>query len=212
MIKDMKENNGDMSDLDLLKTYRELIKLSSSDDSDIDKFRYSLTFNSVKERQGVTKTLIGEVLDLQEITVKGTDSFQWDGNQIDDLVAINVNSCFLGNKKSQSLERVNKSGRRELRISVCVNSVCITDENKVYLTDKLHKCIAHLSPSGSISTIFRTDPLEHLGIYQTMDGDLLVTLIDTETERYFRDSHSRRLLRRMTVSYTHLTLPTICSV
>ena len=57
MIKDMKENNGDMSDLDLLKTYRELIKLSSSDDSDIDKFRYSLTFSTVKERQGVIKTL-----------------------------------------------------------------------------------------------------------------------------------------------------------
>ena len=200
MIKDMKENNGDMSDLDLLKTYRELIKLSSSDDSDIDKFRYSLTFSTVKERQGVIKTLIGEVLDLHEITFKETGSFQWDGNQIDDLVAINVDSCFLGNKKSQSLERVNESGRRELRISVCVNSVSITDENKVYLTDKLHKCIAHLSSSGSIYTISRTDPLEPLEIYQTMEGDLLVTLIDTETERYFRDSHSRRLLRRMTTA------------
>ena len=161
-----------------------------------------MTFNDVKERQGVIQTLIGEVLDLHEITIKEKGSFQWDGNQIDDLhvVAINVDSCFLGNKKSQSLERVNKSGRRELRISVCVNSVCITDKNKVYLTDKLHKCIAHLSSSGSIYTISRTDPLEPLGIYQTLEGDLLVTLIDTETERYFRDSHSRRLLRRMTTA------------
>ena len=200
MIKDMKENNSDMSDLDLLKTYRELIKLSSSDDSDIDKCRYSLTFNAVKERQGVIKTLIGEVLDLQEITLKETGSFQWGGNQIDDLVAINVDSCFLGNRKSQSLERVNKSGRRELRFSLCVNSVFVTDKNKVYLTDKLHKCIAHLSPSDSISTIFRTDPLEPLGIYQTMDGDLLVTLIDNETERYFPNSHGRCLLRRMTTA------------
>ena len=62
------------------------------------------------------------------------------------------------------------------------------------------KCISCPSPTGSVSTQFRTDSLLPLGICQTLDRDLLVTLIDTDTDIYEPSSHSRRLVRHVTLT------------
>ncbi|XP_062613118.1 uncharacterized protein LOC134274892 [Saccostrea cucullata] len=57
-----------------------------------------------------------------------------------------------------------------------------------------------LSPSGSVSTDISTDPLEPLGICQSVDGGLLVTLRDYVTHSYKLESHSRCLVRHITVT------------
>ena len=48
--------------------------------------------------------------------------------------------------------------------------------------------------------LFSTDPLGPWGICQTKDGGLLVTLEDTETDIYQPKSHSRRLVRHVTLT------------
>ena len=54
--------------------------------------------------------------------------------------------------------------------------VCVTDDNGVYFSSCENKSISSLSPSRLVSTLFSTVPFIPLGIWQTVDGDLLVTL------------------------------------
>lgn len=74
----------------------------------------------------------------------------------------------------------------------------------MYITDPENKFIKFdtLSTSGSVSTSFTvsTDPLTPVGICKSKEGELLVTLSDIETETYQPDSHSRRLVRHVTMS------------
>ena len=78
--------------------------------------------------------------------------------------------------------------------------MCVTDNNDVYVSDWKNRSISRLSPSGSVSPVFSTAPLEPMGICQTMDGGLLVTLGDTVSDPYQPNSDSRRLMRHMTLA------------
>ncbi|XP_061185005.1 uncharacterized protein LOC133193021 [Saccostrea echinata] len=80
------------------------------------------------------------------------------------------------------------------------DDMCVTDNDDVYFTDIRHKSISCLSPSGSVSTVINTDPLVPLGICQPVDSGLLVTWIDKESDVYKLESHSRRLVRHITVT------------
>nr|XP_022322690.1 transcription intermediary factor 1-alpha-like [Crassostrea virginica] len=73
-------------------------------------------------------------------------------------------------------------------------------QNIDYEKITLNNSISCLSPSGSVSIPFSTDPLAPDGICQTQDGGLLVTLEDTETDIYQPKSHSRRLVRHVTLT------------
>ncbi|XP_062622125.1 uncharacterized protein LOC134283638 [Saccostrea cucullata] len=55
------------------------------------------------------------------------------------------------------------------------------------------------SPPEPISTVISTDPQGPLGICQSVDGGLLVTLRDNESDPYNLDTRSRRLLRQITM-------------
>uniref|UniRef100_A0A8W8IJK5 ceramidase n=1 Tax=Magallana gigas TaxID=29159 RepID=A0A8W8IJK5_MAGGI len=74
------------------------------------------------------------------------------------------------------------------------------NEGDVYATDFDNDCVLGLSPSGSISTLFRTAPLVAVGICPSTKGGLMVTLVDDESERYQPDSSSRRLVRHVTLT------------
>ncbi|XP_062575304.1 uncharacterized protein LOC134237216 [Saccostrea cucullata] len=78
--------------------------------------------------------------------------------------------------------------------------MCVTDTGEVYFTDFCNKSISCLSPSGSVSTVISTDPLEPAGISHSVDGGLLVTLRDEEPNPYKLEPHSRRLVRHITVT------------
>ncbi|XP_061178364.1 protein wech-like [Saccostrea echinata] len=78
--------------------------------------------------------------------------------------------------------------------------MCVSDTGDAYFTDFNNNSISCLSPSGSVSTVISTDPLAPAGICQSVDGGLLITLIDDESDRYKLESHSRRLVRHITVT------------
>ncbi|XP_062615093.1 uncharacterized protein LOC134276817 [Saccostrea cucullata] len=69
-----------------------------------------------------------------------------------------------------------------------------------YVVRGVKKSISCLSPSGSVSTVISTDPLLPDGICQSVDGGLLVTLMGKESDRYKIVSHSRRLMRHITMT------------
>ena len=78
-------------------------------------------------------------------------------------------------------------------------SVCVTDNNDVYVSDVNNSSISRLSPSGSVSPVFSTAPLKPVGICQTKDVGLLITLRDTESDTYQPNSDSQRLVRHVTL-------------
>ena len=78
--------------------------------------------------------------------------------------------------------------------------IFVTDENEICFTSREDKYISCLSPSDSESIVFSSDPLGPWGICQTKDGGLLVTLEDTETDIYQLKSHSRLLVRHVTLT------------
>lgn len=78
--------------------------------------------------------------------------------------------------------------------------MCVTDNGDVYATELEKYSIVRLSPSDVVSIVLSTDPLEPVGICQSTEGELLVTLNDTESEKYQLDSHNKRLVRHVTLT------------
>ena len=74
------------------------------------------------------------------------------------------------------------------------------DNNNVYVSDVNNRSICRLSPSGSVSPVFSTAPMQPMGIFQTKDVGLLITLWDTKSVYYQPNSDSRRLLRHVTLN------------
>ncbi|XP_078312058.1 uncharacterized protein LOC111137468 [Crassostrea virginica] len=199
-VKSLTENISTMTDIILLKTHRELMKLLLAERISIEMSGFLLRYESGHINEAVLESMMGQTFDVEQITATETDSFQWSNNPISGLEAMNEDTCFLRNTKLPYFVRVNKSGKKEERISVDVNDVCITDNNDVYFTDRKNKSISRLSPSGLVSPVFSTDPLQPIGICQTMDGGLLITLGDNESNLYQPNSDSRRLVRHVTLT------------
>ncbi|XP_062602919.1 uncharacterized protein LOC134264673 [Saccostrea cucullata] len=73
-------------------------------------------------------------------------------------------------------------------------------EDQCYIGDIKSPYIEQVNKNGSVSTVVGTDPLLPLGICQSVDGGLLVTLRDEESDDYKLESNSRRLMRHITVT------------
>nr|XP_022336251.1 uncharacterized protein LOC111132719 [Crassostrea virginica] len=202
LVKSMKENGITMTDINLIKTHRELTKLTSTEVEYKQKPDFLLRHEGGDINEAVLESMTGQTFDAEQITVTETDSFQSDEEQIIVLEAMNEETCLLADDESPCVKQFNKSGKKEKQFSIDVNDVCITENNQVYFTDADNKSIFRLSPAGSVSTVpvFSTDPLEPLGICQTMGRDLLVTLIENETDSYQPDPDSRRLVRHVTLT------------
>ena len=113
---------------------------------------------------------------------------------------MNEDRCLLTNTTFQNVVQLNKSGKKEKQFSVCV-----TDNNDVYVSDVNNSSISRLSPSGSVSPVFSTAPLKPVGICQTKDVGLLITLRDTESDTYQPNSDSQRLVRHVTLVFFFFT-------
>ena len=199
-VKSLKENSGTMTDIILLKTHRELTKLLVTDSNSIEKSGFLFRYESGEINEAVLESMMGQTFDAEQITVTETDSFQWSGKPIVVLAGMTEDNRLLKDYESPYVVQVNKSGKKEKKINVNINDVCITDNNEVYVTDDKNKSISRLSPSGSVSPVFSTDPLVPVAICQTMDGGLLITLRDIESNLYQPNSESRRLVRHVTLT------------
>nr|XP_022336255.1 uncharacterized protein LOC111132723 [Crassostrea virginica] len=201
-VKSLKENSGAMTDIILLKTHRELMKLLLADTNSIEKYGFLLRHEGGNINEAVLESMMGQTFDAEQITATETDSFQWSDKPIVVIEAMNEDTCLLAGNESPFVAQVNKSGKKEKQFSIDVNDVCVTDNNEVYVTDEKNKSISRLSLSGSVSPVFSTDPLVPIEICQTKDGGLLVTLKDTESDIhvYKPNSDSRRLVRHVTLT------------
>ena len=200
-VKSLKENSGAMTDIILLKTHRELTKLLSTDVNSIEKSEFLLRYEIGEINEAVLESMMGQTFDAEQITVTETDSFHWSDKPIEVLEAMNEDTCLLAaDYDPPYVVQFNKRGKKEKQFRIDVNDFCVTDNNKMYVTDLKNTSISRLSPSGSVSPVFSTDPLMPVGICQTMEGGLLVTLIDIESDPYQLNSDSRRLLRHVTLT------------
>ena len=183
-IKSMKENSSTMTNIILIKAHRELTKVLSTQGNVAQKSGFLLRHECGDINEAVLESMMGQTFDAEQITVTETDSFQWSDKPIVVLEAMNENTCLIKQFETPGVAQLNKSGKKEKQFSVDVKDVCVTDNNDVYVTDEKNKSISRLSPSGSVSPVFSTDPMTPGGICQTKDGGLLVTLIDTESDLY----------------------------
>ncbi|XP_078312771.1 uncharacterized protein LOC144619217 [Crassostrea virginica] len=198
-VKSLKETYNEMPDIVFMKTHNELTSLISTDDNDLEKSLFSMKYEIEDFNDAVLLSIMGHI-DREQIIVTETNSFQWGNEQIEVLKAIDDDTCLMRNTIGSSyIEQVGKSGKKEKQFSVNINDVCIAVNDEMYVTDGENKSISRLSASGILSSIVSTDPLEPVGICQTIGGDLLVTLTDNESDPYKLRDGNRRLLRRVTV-------------
>ncbi|XP_078310572.1 uncharacterized protein LOC144618444 [Crassostrea virginica] len=197
-IKSMKENGSSMTDIILIKTHRELTKLLSTEVDYEEKSDFLSKHEDGKIIETVLESIMGRTFDAEKFSER--DSFQWSDQNVAILEAINEDTCLIKDDKKSTVEQINKSGKKEKQFSVDVNDVCVTDNNEVYVTDLKNKSISRLSPSGSVSAVFSTDPLLPMGICQTKDGGLLVTLNYKKSNPYQPNSDCRHLVRHVTVT------------
>ncbi|XP_062581496.1 uncharacterized protein LOC134243279 [Saccostrea cucullata] len=200
MVKFMEKNNSTMSDYGFIDNQRELTKMLSGPDVDITDSKHSVRYVKGEISAKVMENMIGETLDLDDFRLTETNSFKYVDKVIVKLRALCEDQCYIGDKKSPYFEHVNKEGERKHKYDIAANDMCVTDTRDVYFTDFNKKSIRCLSPSGSVSTVISTDPLLPLGICQSVDGGLLVTLRDYESDYFKLESHSRRMVRHITVT------------
>ena len=200
-VKSMKENGSTMTDIILIKTHRELTKLISTDEVEYkQKSDFLLRHEGGDINEAVLESIMGQTFDAEQITVTETDSFQWSDKPILVSKAMNEDTCLIRQFDFPCVAQINKSGKKEKQFSVDVTDVCVTDNNDVYVTGLKNKSISRLSPSGSVSPVFSTDPLVPGAICQTKDGGLLVTLVDKKSNLLKPNSDSRRLVRNTTLT------------
>ncbi|XP_062599812.1 uncharacterized protein LOC134261384 [Saccostrea cucullata] len=180
-LKFMENNKSTMSDYGFIDNHKELSKLLSGVNLDFDmkSCEHSMRYSKGDISDEVLENMIGKTLDLDETSLTETSSFKY---------------------ASDNIEQINKEGEIKHRYNIAAYDMCVIDTGDVYFTNYSNKSISCMSPSGSVSTVISMDPLALVGICQSVDGGLLVTLRDEESERYKSESHSRRLVRHITMT------------
>ncbi|XP_052683464.1 uncharacterized protein LOC128163835 [Crassostrea angulata] len=203
-IKDLMEfledKHGTMSDYSLIDNLRDLTNLVSNTDSDIERGDHSVRYRGGDISEGSLDSIMGQTFDLDDFRVTETHSFRYGDECLDVLEAIDEGTCLVRDRKSKCFERMNIRNKKKEQSIICGDAVCVTDKGGVYVTDYKNKSIVRLSPLGLSSTVFSTAPLAPLGICQSTEGGLLVTLVDYDTKKFHPDSKSRLLVIHVTLT------------
>lgn len=149
-----------MSDYILIDNLRDLSNLISNKDRDIKKENHSVRYRRGDISEGLLESMMGQTLDFDDISVNEIDSFQFEDKCLDVLEAIDKDTSLFVNVESKYFERINIRNKKKEKFDITVNDVCVADNGDGYATDGENNSIVRLSPSGSRSTVFRTDPLE----------------------------------------------------
>ncbi|XP_062609423.1 uncharacterized protein LOC134271193 [Saccostrea cucullata] len=199
-VEFMEENNTTMSDYSLIDNYRELRKMLSELEVHMTNCEYSVRFVRGDIKEDLLESLFGRTLDLENIGATKIKSFEYGDEEIIVLKAYSEDQCYVKEVNSEYTEIVSKEGNKKKKFSITPFEMCVTNTGDIYFTDDSNKSISCLLPSGSVSTVISTDPLIPVGICQSVVGGLLVTLRDYESDDYKLKSHSRRLVRYITVT------------
>ncbi|XP_062620367.1 uncharacterized protein LOC134281946 [Saccostrea cucullata] len=202
MVEFLKKNNSTMSDYSLIDNHRELTKLLSELEIQTANREHSVRFIRGEINNNLPESLVGYTLDLDDMGVTEIDSFQLGDKEIpvSVLETISEDQCYVLDKSKCVKVKLGPTKKKNVNITVNANDICLTANSYVYFTDSSNKTIRFRSSSGSFSTVNNKDPLEPLGICQSVDGRLLVTFKDNESDPYKLESHSRRLVRHITLT------------
>jgi hypothetical protein len=141
------------------------------------------------------------VFDVEGIHVTETHSFQWEDKPIVIMSGSSESEIYIKSVHPEYVERINKQGEKIHRYNATTWGICVTDTGDVYFTDNENGNISCLDPSGSVSTIFSTQPMIPSGICQSGDGGLLVTMGDNKSDLLYQlDPDTKRLVRHMTLT------------
>ncbi|XP_062602212.1 uncharacterized protein LOC134263865 [Saccostrea cucullata] len=201
-VEFMEKNNNTMSDYSLIDNHIELTKMLSELEVHMTNCEHSVRFTRGEINDNLLESMIGKTWSLDDAVLMQKNSFQHGENVIYSMETFREDQCYIHAYQSKYIEKVNQQGTKELKLNFISGDMCVTDNGDVYFTDPSNNTISCLSPSGSVSTVVNTDPigLGPLGICQSVDGGLLVTLIDLKSDQIKLESHSRRLVRHITVT------------
>ncbi|XP_062586628.1 uncharacterized protein LOC134248197 [Saccostrea cucullata] len=194
-VQFMEDNNNTMSDYGLLDNHRDLTKLLSGLNVNIEDCKHSVRYIKEEISEEVLGNMIGQTLDIDKISLTGRSVFKYGDKMIDLLRAFCEDQCYIRQLESDCIEQVNKEGEKKNAYSFSPSDMCITDIDEVYCTDSSNHTISCLSPSGSLSTVISTDPQVPIGICPSVHSGLLVTFIDHELE-----SQSKSVVKHLTVT------------
>ncbi|XP_061179500.1 uncharacterized protein LOC133188133 [Saccostrea echinata] len=196
----MEKHYSIMSDPRLIDNHRELTKMLCELQVHMTNCEHSVRFIRGEIKDDLLEFLVGKTLDLNDINVTQKNLFHYGDKAIPMLETYSEDRCYIKVYESKYTEKVNQQGTKEHEFSIIPHDMCVTDNGDVYFTDVIEKSISCLSPTGSVSEVIGTVPLEPEGICKSVDGGLLVTLTDNVSDLYKLDSHSRRLVRHITVT------------
>ncbi|XP_061184997.1 uncharacterized protein LOC133193012 [Saccostrea echinata] len=199
-VEFMEENNSTMSDYSLIDNHIELTKMLSELEVHMTNCQHSVRFTRGEINDVLLESLFVKCLDLNDINLTRINSFQYADNLKLILETLSEDQCYVKYYESEYTEVVDKQGSKHRKFTITPSDISVNDNSNVYFTDSSNKSIRCLSPSGSVSTIISTDPLVPGGICQPVDSGLLVTLRDKESDAYNLESHSRRLVRHITLT------------
>ncbi|XP_062577199.1 uncharacterized protein LOC134239062 [Saccostrea cucullata] len=200
MVKFMEDNNSTMSDYGVIDNYMELTQMLSDQDANFNNFNSPLRYVKGEISDEMMENMVGKTLDLFDINLTEKSSFIHGDQVIVVISASCEDQCYIREGKSSYTEQVTKGGKKKHKYKVASNDMCVTDTGDIYFTDFSNNSISSVSPSGSVSIVVSLDPLEPIGICQSVDGGLLVTLKDKKSDRFKLAPHSRRLVRQVTMT------------
>lgn len=162
-----------MSYYSLIDNIRDLTNLRSEYVFHIEDYTVRYRAWSISEES--LKTMLGQTVDLDDITVTETNSSKYGNECLTALEAISEDTCFLCDVESDYLQQINIRNKNKEKlhsiaqfnvrnkkgriIAINVNDVCLTDNGDVYATDYKIKSITRLASTDSVCTKFSTHPL-----------------------------------------------------
>ncbi|XP_062609426.1 uncharacterized protein LOC134271196, partial [Saccostrea cucullata] len=199
-VKFMEDNNVTMSDYSLIDNHRELTQLQPTLDVDLNDCKHSVRYSKGEINDEVLHSLSGKTLYLNDISLTEENSFNYGDRRITLLRASNEDESYIRQSESICTEYINTKSAIKDEFKISPSDMCVTKSRDVYFNDFKNKTISSLSPSGAISIVISTDLLEACGICESLAGGLLVTLSDIKSNYFQLESHSRRLLRHITLT------------
>lgn len=106
LVKFLEGKHSTMSDYNLIDNLRDLTNLVSYKDSDLEKINYSARYRKGGISKGLLDAMMGQTIDLDDITVSETDSFNFGFGSIFALEAISEDTCFLFDIKLDNFARI----------------------------------------------------------------------------------------------------------
>uniref|UniRef100_A0A8W8MGT2 B box-type domain-containing protein n=1 Tax=Magallana gigas TaxID=29159 RepID=A0A8W8MGT2_MAGGI len=107
LVKFLEDKHGTMSDYSLIANLRDLINLVSDTDSDMEKGGYSVSYRRGDISEGSLESMMGQTFDLDDISVTETDSFQYGDECLSVLEAVDKDTCFVNDSRSEYFELIN---------------------------------------------------------------------------------------------------------